>query len=109
MPRNANLRAFGPSHNPPQAGTRYAKAVGRVAACLERGGIVKAYNALDREETSVGGWREAVDRGNRYAVIGKVRFLSTHSLVGAAMYFVDLVGTTRARAAAILTARNLEA
>lgn len=103
-----NLRAFGPSHNTPKPDTRYAKAVGRVAACLERGGIVKAYNALDHEETSVGPYHEAVG-GSKYAVIGRVRFLSTQSLVGAAMYFVDLVGTTRARAASILTARNLEA
>lgn len=85
-----------PSHND--------KAVARVVDVLARGKILKAYSPLDHEDVTVGPYHEAVDRGNRFAVIGwrgqsPQRVFRT--ALEAAHSFVGRVGSTRAREAAI--------
>lgn len=75
------------------------KAALRVALCIERGHVLHSHNALVHEDTTVGPYREAVDRWNRYAVIG-VRGKSPEALfktpIEAAYVFVERVGSTRA-------------
>lgn len=54
----------------PRKLTRFEVTVARVAQLIEAGKVLVASNVLAREETSVGPYREAVDRGIRFACIG---------------------------------------
>jgi len=81
----------------------YNSAVSKVLAKLNEGAILSAHNALDHEDTTVGPYTEAVDRGMRFAVIGwrgKRPQIECRTALEAAQYFVDRVGHTRAREAA---------
>ena len=82
---------------------RYQTTVARVVAVIERRIVLIAHNALDHEDTTVGPYGEAVDRGIRFACIG-VRGRSpeqrTRTAREAAEIFVDRVGTSRANTAA---------
>mgnify|MGYP001563937835 CR=1 FL=1 len=76
--------------------SRYLIAVERVAHVIGKGVILRAYNQLDHETVSVGPYQEAVDRGYRFAVIGKKAQSEHFFPAHAAQRFVDLCGTTRA-------------
>lgn len=84
-------------------GKHYTSAVSKVLAKLSTGAILTAHNALDHEDTTVGPYTEAVDRGARYAVIGwrGKRYSEVRTAREAAEIFVDRVGTTRARESAL--------
>lgn len=86
--------------------TNNEKAAQRVASAIAKGRVVKAYNVLHRQETSVGPYHEAVDRGYSFAVFGyggpHGGFEETfRTATQAAREFVRRVGSTRAREAAI--------
>lgn len=84
--------------------TNNQKSILKVEAALQAGKILRAYNALDREETTAGSYTEAVDRGFRFAVIGwagKCPQTATTTAYEAAAIFVGRVGCSRAREAAL--------
>jgi hypothetical protein len=83
--------------------------VARVAQVIGLGHVLVAHNALDSEDTTVGTFHEAVDRGIRFACIGvKGRRHEEHTKRAddAAEVFVSRVGTTRANDAAKVAARK---
>jgi len=83
---------------------RYETVVARVIERINAGRVLKAYNALAHEDTTVGPYSEAVDRGNRFAVIGwRNRWPANEVRTAreAAELFVDRVGTGRAREAVL--------
>ena len=85
-----------PSHN--------EKAIARVVARLNEGRTLKAYNALDHEDTTIGPYTEAVNRGFHFAVIGwKTGRTSLFKTAEDAAYLfvVTKVGSTRAREASL--------
>lgn len=89
--------------------TRHETTVARVAQCIEAKIVLVAHNALDHEDTTVGPYSEAVDRGIRFACLsvkGKApdRFAATAQ--NAADGFVSRVGTTRANEAAKAAAKK---
>ncbi len=84
--------------------TNDEKAAARVEAAIKQDVTLHAWNALDREDTSVGPYHEAVDRGMQYAVFGKSRRDVFNTADGAAWCFVRRVGSTRAREAALKAA-----
>lgn len=85
--------------------TNIEKAAAKVEAEIVSGNVLVAYSALDRGDFSVGPYTEAVDRGFRFAVIGNGRTASRQrefrTAKEAAYSFVNTVGSTRAREAAI--------
>lgn len=84
-------------------GKHYDSARDAVQAAIENRKVLTAYDSLRGQETTVGPYTEAVDRGFRFAVIGCGRAggQSEHRTArDAAERFVDLVGHTRAREAA---------
>ena len=88
--------------------TRVA-AVARVVAVIERRVVLTAHNALDHEDTTVGPYGEAVDRGIRFACIGvrgRCPEQRTRTAREAAEVFVDRVGTGRANTAARAAAKS---
>lgn len=83
---------------------RYNTIVSRVVERLNAGRILMAHNALAHEDTTVGPYTEAVDRGFHFAVIGwRGRCPSGEARTAreAAELFVDRVGTGRAREAVL--------
>lgn len=79
------------------------KAEARVVEALKAGRILTAYTPFTHEDVTVGPYREAVDIGKRFAVIGVrtgniTRWATSEEAAGA---FVSRVGSTRAREAAI--------
>jgi hypothetical protein len=88
---------------------RHEITVARVAQIISLGHVLVASNALDHEDTTVGPFHEAVDRGIRFACIGvKGRRPEQHTQRAddAADHFVSRVGTTRANDAAKTSARK---
>ena len=87
--------------------TNNDKAALRVVAAITKGLILTAYAPLTAEETTVGPYNEAIDRGIRFATIGwatkRVGACErrTQTAQEAADIFVGRVGSTRAREAAI--------
>lgn len=103
------------SRNPkPRKLTRDEVAAARVAQLVKAGAVLVAHNHLDHEDTSIGQYHEAVDRGYRFAVIGDkgraeqrfgvVREFKTLECAAAA--FVGRVGSTRANDAARAAAKK---
>lgn len=93
----------------PRKLTRHETTVARVAQIIEAGKVLVASNVLAREETSVGPYREAVDRGIRFACIGdkgRAPERRTYRAQDAADAFVERVGTTRANDAAHAAAKK---
>lgn len=86
----------------PRKLTNNEKAAAAVAAALTKGAVVRGYDALGYQLTTVGRYSEAVDRGVRFAVISwrTGAELRAHSALEAAAAFVGRVGSTRALAAA---------
>ncbi len=88
---------------------RYQTTVARVVAVIERRVVLTAHNALDHEDTTVGPYGEAVDRGIRFACIGvrgRCPEQRTRTAREAAEVFVDRVGTGRANTAARAAAKS---
>lgn len=89
--------------------SRHEITVARVAAVITAGVVLTAHNALQHEDTTVGPYHEAVDRGIRFACIG-VRGRAPERrearAVDAAEAFVERVGTGRANDAAKLAAKS---
>jgi hypothetical protein len=84
--------------------SRFDKVVLSVTKAIESGRILRAYNALDREDTTVGPYKTAVDIGVDYVVIGWRGIRLQHesrSARDAALHFVERVGEGRAREAAL--------
>lgn len=83
-------------------GIRFERTLNAVTKALKAGTVLKAYNALDREDTTTGPYREAVDSGMRFAVVGwqqrHVQF-ECRTAKEAAEIFINRVGTSRALAA----------
>jgi hypothetical protein len=98
----------------PRKLTRNETAVARVAQLIQAGVVLVAHNALDHEDTSVGPYHEAVDRGYRFAVIGdkgraeqRCGVSREHTTAeNAAWGFVNRVGSTRANDAAKAAAKR---
>lgn len=98
----------------PRKLSRNETAVARVAQLISAGLVLVAHNALDHEDTSVGPYREAVDRGFRFAVIGDKGRAEAKLGVGrefttaenAAWGFINRVGSTRANDAAKAAAKK---
>lgn len=76
--------------------TRFDAAALKVKIAIENGAILIAHNAVAHEDVSVGTYVEAVNRGNRFAVLSKSQDSILHLSWQAALKFVSLVGTTRA-------------
>lgn len=75
------------------------KAVTKIQEALKAGRVLRAYNQLDHQETTVGQYIEAVDRGFRFAVIGygyKASQVEFRTIQEAAYSFVCRVGAARA-------------
>lgn len=88
---------------------RHETTVARVAAVIADGCVLTAHNAVDHEDTTVGPYHEAVDRGVRYACIGvrgRRPELREARAVDAAEGFVGRVGTGRANDAARAMAKS---
>ena len=99
----------------PRKLTNHEKAVARIAQLITASKVLVAYNQRDHEETSVGPYTEAVDRGYRFACIGDKgradgllqRGNREHrSAESAAQVFIERVGSTRAMAAARAAAKR---
>lgn len=80
------------------------KAAARVTEAIKAGRILTAYAPLTHEDTTVGPYKEAVDAGKRFAVIGVktghiTRWATAEEAAWA--FVVDRVGSTRAREAAM--------
>lgn len=95
--------------------SRDETAATRVTQLIEAGRVLVAHNARDHEETSVGPYREAVDRGYRFACIGDKgradgllhRGAREHRTAeSAAWTFLERVGSTRANEAARAAAKK---
>jgi len=88
--------------------TRHEITVARVAAVIARAVVLTAHNALDHEDTTVGPYHEAVDRGVRFACIGARGRAPERREVradAAAEAFVARVGAGRANEAAMAAAK----
>ena len=98
----------------PRKLTRDEVAAARVAQLIEARVVLVAHNHLAAEDTTVGPYQEAVDRGYRFAVIGDKGRAEQRLGVGrefrtstdAAAAFVGRVGSTRANDAAKAAAKK---
>lgn len=93
----------------PKKPNNYQRAVARVAACIERGHVLRASDVVHREDSTVGPYHEAVDRGYRYAVISwkaRTEDARTYRAIDAADHFVSRVGNARANDASRACARK---
>lgn len=93
----------------PKKPTRHETTVARVAQCIEAKIVLVAHNALDHEDTTVGPYHEAVDRGIRFACLsvkGKAPDRLATLAQNAADGFVSRVGSTRANEAAKAAAKK---
>lgn len=93
----------------PRKMNRNEVAIARVAQVIEAGRVLVAYNALANEDATVGTYREAVDRGIRFACLsvkGRTTDQHTKTALDAAEVFVLHVGSSRANAAAKATAKQ---
>lgn len=89
--------------------SRHETTVARVAAVISAGVVLTAHNALQHEDTTVGPYHEAVDRGVRFACIGvrgRAPERRESRAVDAAEAFVARVGTGRANDAAKSAAKS---
>jgi len=90
--------------------SRHETTVARVAAVISRSLVLTAHNAILHEDTTVGPYHEAVDRGVRYACIGtrgRAPERRESRADAAAEAFVDRVGTSRANDAAKTAAKRV--
>lgn len=87
-------------------------AIARVAQVIKAGHVLIAHNAMDSEDTTVGTYHEAVDRGIRFACIGvkgRAPERRTATAEDAAECFVmERVGSSRANEAAKAAAKRHE-
>jgi hypothetical protein len=85
-------------------------AIARVAQVIAAGHVLVAHNALAGEDTTVGPYSEAVDRGIRFACIGvKGRTPDRHTATAdfaAGCFVMERVGSSRANDAAKAAAKR---
>jgi hypothetical protein len=85
-------------------------AIARVAQVIAAGHVLVAHNSLRGEDTTIGPYHEAVDRGIRFACIGvrgRAEMESTRRAEDAAWWFVmERVGSSRANDAAKAAAKR---
>lgn len=80
-------------------GSRFLDAVQKVTDALVAGRMLKAYNVVDHEDTSVGPYTDIVDRGYRFVVTGwrnRREQVETRTAKEAAISFINRVGDSRA-------------
>jgi hypothetical protein len=85
-------------------------AIARVAQVIAAGHVLVAHNSLRGEDTTIGPYQEAVDRGIRFACIGvrgRAHEEHTRTAQDAAWCFVmERVGSSRANDAAKAAAKR---
>jgi hypothetical protein len=85
-------------------------AIARVAQVIAAGHVLVAHNAMHGEDTTVGIYHEAVDRGIRFACIGvKGRAVERHTTTAddaAECFVMERVGSSRANDAAKAAAKR---
>ena len=88
---------------------RHETTVARVAQLIAAGVVLTAHNAVAREESTVGPYHEAVDRGIKFARLstkGRAPERMARSAEDAADGFVSRVGSTRANDSAKAAAKK---
>lgn len=90
--------------------SRHETTVARVSAVIARSIVLTAHNAILHEDTTVGPYHEAVDRGVRFACIGvrgRAPERRESQADAAAEAFISRVGSGRANDAAKMAAKRL--